>query len=135
LLPPGVEGSRGWRKHRARGGRREVRRTGDIYPSKWREKGGRDPRVPALTRRAPARTRGAPTRSPALARGGTKGNGVSGDAGWWLGFARLQPGWGGRPGNQSVLGCIPRAWLAHIQGTKHTPNDVRNLFKISFLKK
>jgi hypothetical protein len=27
-----------------------VRRTGDIYPSRWREKGGGDPRVPALTR-------------------------------------------------------------------------------------
>jgi hypothetical protein len=37
-----------------------------------------------------------------------------------LGFARREPGWGGRPGNQSAVGCTPRAWSAHIQGTKHS---------------
>jgi hypothetical protein len=28
----------------------------------------------------------------------------------------------GSPGNQSFVGCTPRAWLSHIQGTKHILN-------------
>jgi hypothetical protein len=70
-----------------------VRRTGDIYPSKWREKGGGDHRVPALARlHVHSHLLEPPARSPAPARRGTEGNGVSRDAGWRLGFVRPLPG-------------------------------------------
>jgi hypothetical protein len=117
--PLGVEGSRGWRKqkHRARGKWREVRRTGDLYQREWREGG-----VTLGFLRSPACTR-VPNfwSSRSLASACTRRNGgemLSGDAGRGLGFARREPGWGGRPGNQSAVGCTPQAWPAHIQGTK-----------------
>jgi hypothetical protein len=96
-------------------------------------RGSGDPWVPALpparvrsTFPSPARTRGAPAHSPAPARGGMEEKSVSGDAGRGLGFARREPGWGGRPGNQSAVGCTPRAWPAHIQGTKHSSSALSN---------